>query len=83
MAVSVQAFKPFIPHTFNPVSYTHLDVYKRQAIDSAKTKDGRRLFTPAHFDLIIIDESHRSIFKKYRAIFEYFDTCLLYTSRCV
>ena len=47
------------------------------AIDSAKTKDGRRLFTPAHFDLIIIDESHRSIFKKYRAIFEYFDAILV------
>ncbi len=43
------------------------------AIDEIKTKDGQRLFTPAHFDLIIIDESHRSIFKKYRAIFEYFD----------
>ncbi|MEG1015146.1 MAG: DEAD/DEAH box helicase family protein [Clostridia bacterium] len=43
------------------------------AIDSARTKDGGRLFTPAHFDLIIIDESHRSIFKKYRAIFDYFD----------
>ena len=47
------------------------------AIDDAKTKDGRRLFTPAHFDLIIIDESHRSIFKKYRAIFEYFDAILV------
>ena len=43
------------------------------AIDDTKSKDGRQLFTPAHFDLIIIDESHRSIFKKYRAIFEYFD----------
>lgn len=43
------------------------------AIDDIKSKDGRQLFTPAHFDLIIIDESHRSIFKKYRAIFEYFD----------
>ncbi len=43
------------------------------AIDSTKTKDGMQLFTPAHFDLIIVDESHRSIFKKYRAIFEYFD----------
>ena len=42
------------------------------AIDSARAEDGRRLFTPAHFDLIIIDESHRSIFKKYRAIFDYF-----------
>ncbi len=47
------------------------------AIDSVKSEDGRRLFTPAHFDLIIIDEAHRSIFKKYRAIFEYFDAILV------
>ncbi len=47
------------------------------AIDGVKTGDGQRLFTPAHFDLIIIDESHRSIFKKYRAIFEYFDAVLV------
>lgn len=43
------------------------------AIDNTKTKEGIPLFSPAHFDLIITDESHRSIFKKYRAIFEYFD----------
>ncbi len=47
------------------------------AIDSIKTKDGIPLFSPAHFDLIIIDESHRSIFKKYRAIFEYFDAIMV------
>ena len=47
------------------------------AIDSARSEDGRRLFTPAHFDLILIDESHRSIFKKYRAIFAYFDAILV------
>jgi type I restriction enzyme R subunit len=47
------------------------------AIDSARSDDGKRLFTPAHFDLIIIDEAHRSIFKKYRAIFEYFDAILV------
>lgn len=47
------------------------------AIDDTKTKDGQRLFTPAHFDIIIIDESHRSIFKKYRAIFQYFDAILV------
>ena len=47
------------------------------AIDDTKTRDGRRLFGPAHFDLIIIDESHRSIFKKYRAIFEYFDAIMV------
>ncbi len=47
------------------------------AIDDTKSKEGRQLFTPAHFDLIIIDESHRSIFKKYRAIFEYFDAFMV------
>lgn len=47
------------------------------AIDNVKTEDGRKLFTPAHFDLIIIDEAHRSIFNKYRAIFEYFDAYIV------
>ena len=47
------------------------------AIDSEKSRDGEVLFTPAHFDIIIIDESHRSIFKKYRAIFDYFDAILV------
>ena len=47
------------------------------AIDDTKAKSGQRLFTPAHFDLIIIDESHRSIFKKYRAIFDYFDAIMV------
>lgn len=47
------------------------------SIDDTKRDDGNRLFTPAHFDLIIIDESHRSIFKKYKAIFDYFDAILV------
>lgn len=47
------------------------------AIDNTKTKDGKRLFTPAHFDLIIVDEGHRSIYKKYKEIFDYFDAMLL------
>lgn len=47
------------------------------AIDDTKSKDEKRLFTPGHFDLIIIDESHRSIYKKYKAIFDYFDAYLL------
>lgn len=46
-------------------------------IDTAEDKRGCKILTPAHFDLIIIDESHRSIFKKYRAIFDYFDSMLL------
>lgn len=47
------------------------------AIERETDNYNRRLFTPGHFDLIIIDESHRSIFKKYRAIFEYFDAILV------
>ena len=47
------------------------------AIEKSLDGEGKRLFTPGHFDLIIVDESHRSIFKKYRAIFEYFDAILV------
>ena len=47
------------------------------AIDDTKSKSGKRLFTPGHFDLIIVDESHRSIYKKFNAIFDYFDAYLL------
>lgn len=47
------------------------------AIDETKVKNGRKLFTVGHFDLLIIDESHRSIYKKYRAIFNHFDSLLL------
>ncbi len=47
------------------------------AIDETKRKDGSRLFTVGHFDLIIVDESHRSIYKKYQAIFDYFDSSLV------
>jgi len=47
------------------------------SIDTAKNDEGQRFFSPAHFDMIIIDEAHRSIFKKYRAIFEYFDAMLV------
>ncbi len=42
-----------------------------------ETKDGRREFGPGHFDLVIIDEAHRSVYQKYRAIFEYFDSFLI------
>jgi len=44
-------------------------------IDSLKSEDGR-FYGPGHFDLIIIDEAHRSVYQKYKAIFDYFD-CLL------
>ncbi|MEV4336087.1 DEAD/DEAH box helicase family protein [Streptomyces sp. NPDC049590] len=39
--------------------------------------DGHRRFGPGFFDLIVIDEAHRSVYDKYRWIFEYFDSLLL------
>lgn len=47
------------------------------AIDKTRSKDGSVLFTPGHFDLIIVDEAHRSIYKKYQDIFTYFDGFLV------
>ncbi|PZV15677.1 MAG: restriction endonuclease subunit R [Pseudanabaena sp.] len=41
------------------------------------TKNGQKRFGVGHFDLIIIDEAHRSVFQKYRHIFNYFDSHLL------
>ena len=42
-----------------------------------ETDDGLRRFGVGHFDLIIVDEAHRSIYQKYRAIFAYFDALLV------
>ncbi len=39
--------------------------------------DGTRRFGAGHFDLIVIDEAHRSVYRKYRGIFEYFDSLLV------
>lgn len=40
-------------------------------------EEGEAVFGPGHFDLIIIDEAHRSIYKKYAALFDYFDGLLV------
>ncbi len=37
----------------------------------------KKEFSVGHFDLIIVDEAHRSLFNVYRAIFEYFDSFLI------
>ena len=42
-----------------------------------ETDEGLRRFGVGHFDLIIVDEAHRSIYQKYRAIFAYFDALLV------
>lgn len=41
-------------------------------IDTVK-EDDKKIFTCGHFDLIICDEAHRSIYNKYKDIFTYFD----------
>ena len=45
-------------------------------IDSVQDEKGK-LFTCGHFDLVICDEAHRSIYNKYRDIFNYFDAPLV------
>ena len=45
-------------------------------IDSVKDEQGK-LYTCGHFDLLICDEAHRSIYNKYRDIFSYFDAPLV------
>lgn len=42
-----------------------------------EVEDGIRRFSPGHYDLIVIDEAHRSVYRKYRAIFDYFDSFLV------
>jgi len=79
------AFKTFLPDS-SPVNLvTEKDVEGRVFVSTYPTmmgliddtSDGQRRFGVGHFDLIIIDEAHRSVFQKYRAIFDYFDSFLV------
>lgn len=45
-------------------------------IDKTKS-EGRRYYGVGHFDVVIIDEAHRSIYMRYQAIFKYFDAIFL------
>ncbi len=45
-------------------------------IDRIRTA-GRRFYGVGHFDVIIIDEAHRSVYQKYRALFHYFDALFI------
>ena len=45
-------------------------------IDTVKDEEGK-LYTAGHFDLVICDEAHRSIYNKYKDIFNYFDAPLI------
>lgn len=46
-------------------------------IDTVKDENEKKLFTVGHFDLVIVDEAHRSIYNKYKDIFNYFDAPLV------
>jgi type I restriction enzyme R subunit len=82
---AVNAFKRHLPDA-SPVNLvTERDAEGRVFVSTYPTmmglidesRDGQRRFGSGHFDLVIIDEAHRSVFQKYRAIFEYFDSFLV------
>tara|TARA_R110000868_G_scaffold351981_2_gene613201 strand:- start:1512 stop:4910 length:3399 start_codon:yes stop_codon:yes gene_type:complete len=51
--------------------------YKTILNQIEKLEEGHRKFDVGYFDLVIIDEAHRSVYNKYQIIFEYFDSLLL------
>ena len=82
---AVNAFKRYLPDA-SPVNLvTEKDAEGRVYVSTYPTMmglideatDGQRRFGVGHFDLVIIDEAHRSVFQKYRAIFDYFDSLLV------
>jgi type I restriction enzyme R subunit len=46
-------------------------------VDGDRGPRGERRFGPGFFDLIVIDEAHRSVYQKYGALFDWFDGLLL------
>ena len=82
---AVKAFKLHLP-TAAPVNLiTEKSTEGRVYVSTYPTmmgliddvNDGQRRFGPGHFDLIVIDEAHRSVYQKYRSIFDYFDSLLV------
>ena len=61
-------------YTAHCVFSTYQTMYN--VIDSVQDEEGK-LFTCGHFDLVICDEAHRSVYDKYRDIFNYFDAPLV------
>jgi len=81
---AVNAFKKHLPDS-SPVNLvTERDAQGRVYVSTYptmmgmidETKDGLRQFGAGHFDLIIIDEAHRSVFQKYKEILDNFDSLL-------
>ena len=82
---AVNAFKRHLPDSspVNLVTERHAEgrvyvsTYPTMLNLINEVRSGRRRFGPGHFDLVVIDEAHRSVFQKYRAIFDYFDSLLV------
>ena len=81
---AVKAFKAHLPDAAPVNLVTERDAQGRVYVSTYPTMmglinevDGDRRFGVGHFDLIVIDEAHRSIYQKYKAIFEYFDALLV------
>jgi type I restriction enzyme, R subunit len=82
---AVAAFKAHLPHVAPVNLVTEKDTEGRVYVSTYPTmvglidemKNGTRRFGAGHFDLIVIDEAHRSVYRKYWAIFDYFDSFLV------
>ena len=82
---ALNAFKRHLPDSAPVNLVTEKDTDGRVFVSTYPTmmrqieemNNGKRRFGVGHFDLVIIDEAHRSVFKKYRAIFDYFDSLLV------
>ena len=81
---AASAFKTHLPDS-SPVNLVtekdgqgrvYLSTYPTMMGLIDETDGGVTRFGVGHFDLIVIDEAHRSVYQKYGAIFQYFD-CLL------
>jgi type I restriction enzyme R subunit len=82
---AVNAFKAFLPDSApvnlvtdrNEEGRVYVSTYPTMMNLINEESEGERRFGVGHFDLVVIDEAHRSIFKKYQAIFDYFDSLLV------
>ncbi len=81
---AANAFKAHLPSTTTVNLMTEKATDGRVYVSTYPTMlnlinqvDGTRKFGPGYFDLVVIDEAHRSVYAKYGAIFDYFDSLLV------
>jgi type I restriction enzyme, R subunit len=72
-------FKAHLPHEPRDRIYTHqIDKTKRLFVATEQTLAlCYAKFNPGFFDLIIFDEAHRSLFKRFTEVIEYFDARMI------